>query len=451
MEKSVSITVKFLSLNIFDFTKFAYSLLTLKPLFTIMRRLSFLLLVFLTGFGLSMAQVTVSGVVCENGGKKKLPGVSLSVEGSNIGTVSNADGAFSLRIPAEFASGRIVAEQLGYFTRTISADSVLALNGKCIIRLEPTGRLLGEVVVRGGKPAEIVEQALSRIPRNYSPNRNRFSAFYRETIQKGRRYTSVSEAIVDVIKEPYDRRDIYGERVQIRKGRKILSQNSKDTLSVKLVGGPMLPVALDFVKNVDALFDVDFLTLYSFKMENPVSLDDRLHYVIRFFPKAVVSYPLNSGLLYIDQESLAFTKAEFEMDMSDKPKVIHALLRKKPRGLRFKPREMSYVVTYRLVDGVSYINYIRASSRFNCDWKRRLFSSGYTTNAEMVMVDRVENPQEGISRKSSFRSGDIFDDKVARYWDDNFWLDYNIIEPTESLEKAVGKLLKKKARIVSAL
>lgn len=373
-----------------------------------------------------------------------MPNVSLTVEGSNIGTVSNADGAFSLRIPAEYVHGRIVAEQLGYFTRSISADSILALNGKCIIRLEPTGRLLGEVVVRGGKPAEIVEQALSRIPRNYSPNRNRFSAFYRETIQKGRRYTSVSEAIVDVIKEPYDRRDIYGERVQIRKGRKILSQNSKDTLSVKLVGGPMLPVALDFVKNVDALFDEDFLTLYSFKMENPVSLDDRLQYVIRFSPKAVVCYPLNSGLLYIDQESLSFTKAEFEMDMSDKPKVIHALLRK-------KPREMSYVVTYRLVDGVSYINYIRASSRFNCDWKRRLFSSGYTTNAEMVMVDRVENPQEGISRKSSFRSGDIFDDKVARYWDDNFWLDYNIIEPTESLEKAVGKLLKKNARIVSAL
>lgn len=415
-----------------------------------MRRFTFFLMVLFAGFGLSVAQVTVSGVVCENGSRKKLADVSLSVEGSNIGTVSNADGAFSLRIPAGLAHGRIIAEQLGYFSRTISADSILALDGKCVIRLIPVGKLLSEVVVRGGKPGEIVAQALARIPRNYSPCRNRFSAFYRETIQKGRRYTSVSEAMVDVVKEPYDRRDTYGERVQILKGRKILSQNSKDTLSVKLMGGPMLPLALDIVKNADALFDEDFLTLYSFEMEKPASLDDRLQYVIRFTPKAVVGYPLNTGLLYIDQETLSFTKAEFEMDMSDKAKVVHALLRKKPRGLRFKPKEMSYVVSYRLVDGVSYINYIRASARFNCDWKRRLFSSGYTTNAEMVMVDRVESPAEGIPRKSSFRSGDIFDDKVAQYWDDNFWLDYNIIEPTESLEKAVGKLLKKKARIVPA-
>lgn len=103
---------------------------------------------------------------------------------------------------------------------------------------------------------------------------------------------------------------------------------------------------------------------------------------------------------------------------------------------------MEFVVTYKFRDGVSYLNYIRSKTRFKCDWKRRLFSSGYTACAEMVMVDRDENPAEGIARKEAFRERDIFSDKVDDFADSDFWKDYNIIEPTESLEKAVAKLRK---------
>ena len=167
--------------------------------------------------------------------------------------------------------------------------------------------------------------------------------------------------------------------------------------------------------------------------------------MVRFTPKVKLDYALCEGLLFIDQESLSISKAEFNLDMSDKDKATSAILRKKPRGLRFKPQELAFTVTYKLVDGTSYLNYIRTKTRFKCDWKRRLFSSGYTTYAEMVMVDRVDNPEIGISRKQAFGNNDIFYDRVENYWDCDFWNDYNIIEPTESLEKAVGKLRRNNA------
>lgn len=393
--------------------------------------------------------VTISGTVKDKDSKKTLENVSISLEGSHIGTVSNNDGTFSLSVPAAYSRGKIKAEQLGYFSSIIPLSGLRSNENSITILMTSSAKMLKEVVVRGGKPEEIVAEALKKIPVNYSHDKNLFTAFYRETVQKGKRYIGVSEAIVDVFKTPYTRRMNNGERVQIKKGRRLISQNSRDTLSVKIVGGPTLPVIIDFVKNSDFLFGYDDLAYYSFKMEKPVSIDDRMQYVIRFAPKVKLDYALCHGLLYIDQETLSFSKAEFELDMTDRSKATNAILRKKPRGLHFKPQEVAFTITYRLDEGISYLNYIKTKTRFKCDWKRRLFSSGYTTYAEMVMVDRVDNPDHDISRKLAFGNNDIFYDTVTDYWDADFWKGYNIIEPTESLDKAVIKLKKNNAAIMA--
>lgn len=419
------------------------------------RFLSVMLLCFIAA-GLSTAQepaagsfVTISGTVRDSASKKALENVSISLLDSHIATVSNADGTFSLKFPAEYSGGKIKAEQLGYSSCSLSVPEILERGGTVAVMMTASSKVLKELVVHGGRPEEIVAEALRKIPSNYSPERNLFTAFYRETVQKGKRYIGVSEAIVDVYKTPYRRRVNSGERVSIKKGRRLLSLDSRDTLAVKIEGGPTLPVVIDFVKNSDFLFGPDALRNYAFSMEKPVSIDDRMHYAIRFVPKVKLDYALCRGVLYIDRETLSFSKAEIELDVSDKVKATDAILRKKPRGLHFRPQEMAFTVTYRLSDGVPHLNYIRTRTRFKCDWKRRLFSSGYTTCAEMVMVDRSAAPQGGISRKSAFGNDDIFYDEVADYWDPDFWKEYNIIEPTESLDKAVNRLRKSNAAVMS--
>ena len=62
----------------------------------------------------------------------------------------------------------------------------------------------------------------------------------------------------------------------------------------------------------------------------------------------------------------------------------------------------------------------------------------------MVMVDRTDHPKERIDSKDAFKQKDIFYDVVEEYWNVDFWKDYNIIEPTESLESAVKKLKKQR-------
>lgn len=412
------------------------------------RRL-FLILFLICGINASLALslpddslTVISGIVKDSAHKKKLAGTSVTVPGSNIGTVSNADGFFSIKVPKTLLGNGIKAEHIGFLSTSLNGIGLKRGNQNLTILLDPITNMLREVTVYGAEPRSLVENAIRKIPQNYPASQNMFSSFYRETIQKGKRYVGISEAIMKVLKKPYKARHTLGERVQLVKGRRLVSQRSSDTLSVKIAGGPTLPIILDVVKNEDALFSLPELDYYEFEMENPTSIDERRQFVVSFRPKVTVDYALNKGTIYIDQENLSFTRLEFSLDMSDKDKATRAILYKKPRGLRFNPQEVDFVVTYKYHDGVSYLNYIRMKTRFKCDWKRKLFSSGYTTYAEMVMVDREDNPTDGISRSEAFGKREIFYDMLDDFSDDDFWKDYNIIEPTESLEKAIEKLRK---------
>ena len=384
---------------------------------------------------------TVTGVVRNKDDRKKLENMNVSVPGTNIGTVTNSDGLFSLKIKdAEIVRGLEVSH-IGYLNTQISLKENKDLSTLTVWMI-PAPNLLSEIVIFGNNARGIVEEAIRKIPVNYSPNENMLTTFYRETVQKRRRYISVSEAVIDVYKTAYNDRVPVKDKVQLQKGRRLLSQKTSDTLAVKVVGGPSLAIYLDVVKNQDALLNMGDLDYYEFHIEEPVNFDNRMQYVISFRPKVNLMYALFYGKLYIDFEKLAFTRAEFSLDMKNKTKAVEAILHKKPLGLQFKPQEVSYLVTYKEQNGKTYLNYIWNTIRFKCDWKKRLFSSGYTVYSEMVVTDRQEDNFTAISNKTAFKEKQVFYDLVDEYWNEDFWKEYNIIEPTESLEHAVNKLKK---------
>lgn len=388
-------------------------------------------------------EFTVSGVVRDKESRKKLENVAVSLVGTPIGTVTNAEGVFSLKIPHMDTIPQLELSHIGYMNARFSASAPEGSNNMyATILMIPIALQLNEVVAYGNSARRIVEEALERIPKNYPSGESMTSAFYRETVQKGHRYISISEAMLDVYKTSYRQRTTDRDKVQIDKARRLLSQKQSDTLGVKVVGGPNLPLFMDVVKNAYALFDEETLDYYSFVQEPSVFIDDRLQYVISFRPRVKLDYALYVGRVFIDREHLAFTRAEFELDLSDRERAVAAILYKKPLGLRFRPQKVSFLITYRQHDGVTCLNYICNEMSFKCDWKRRLFSSSYVARSEMVAVDREEHPERVIARRDAFKPYQVFYDIVKEYWSEDFWKDYNIIEPTESLEDAVKKLRK---------
>lgn len=401
-----------------------------------MRRL-WLIILSLVPLTVFAQQVVVGGHVVDDKTGDALGQVSVSA--GRVSVVTNEDGDFSLKLDAD--PGTIVVSHLGYKTKRVKVK-----NGDDLkIRLHPTTIQLREIVVLNEDARELVDIAISKIPDNYSKVPELLKGFYRETAMKRKHYIYVAEGVENMYKTPYSR-SIGRDRVAIVKGRRLLSQKQGDTLGVKVMGGPVQAVVMDLVKNRDFLLNKEDLDVYKFTMGIPEYINDRLQYVVQMEPSESMPYALYHGKLYIDSERLAFTRIELNLDMSDKDKATRTMLVKKPLGVKFKPRELSSVVDYRYEDGVTRISYLRNTFRFNCDWKKRLFATSFTATCEMVVTDSSSDDVQPIASRSSFDSRDAYYDKVEYFMDPDYWRSYNIIEPSESLDKAIRKLVSKYRR-----
>lgn len=416
---------------------------------TNMKKLFITLLITLLAFAANAQKSSVSGTVVNGQTGHPIAGANVSAVGENIAVVTNSDGYFTLKTDQTPKGIRV--SHVGFQTHVIHPTAE-GLAGDLVIRLRPAAIMLKEVVVTNENARRLVENAISKIPDNYSTHPELLKGFYRETAMKRQHFIYVAEGVIDMYKTSYTRQ-AYQDRVAIRKGRRLLSPRQGDTLGVKVMGGPVQPIQLDIAKNRDFLLNNEDLDCYAFSMASPQSIDGRLQHVVRMEPSANMPYALYHGLLYIDQETLAFTRAELSLDMSDKDKATRYMLIKKPLGVKFKPKEMSLLIDYKQDNGVTRISYIRNVFKFNCDWKRRLLATSFTATCEMVVTDvQTSNSTNGkdgdstvhpIKGRDSFDSRDMFFDKVEYFKDPHFWEDYNIIEPTESLDKAINRLLKR--------
>lgn len=100
-----------------------------------------LLLVAWLALTQAMAQATIKGKVLDEN-KMGLPGVTVLVKGTTLGTATGSDGAFSIACPP---AGRLVFSFVGYATQEVAVD------GRSIISvtLAPDAKQLDDVVVVG--------------------------------------------------------------------------------------------------------------------------------------------------------------------------------------------------------------------------------------------------------------------------------------------------------------
>ena len=407
-----------------------------------MRTRILLIIITILGLGPTMRAQTdslrfsVSGKVVDAVTEQVLRGVEVSIPGRQYATVTNVDGNFTLKSDAPIEE--ITFSHLGYRSVTVNPE-----DGKANVRLNQEALALDPALIVSAEPERLVREAIRKVRFNYPDKDELLMSFYRETMQKRQRYIYVSEAVARVFKTPY-KFGVLRDAAGLDKSRVVLSNRKRDTLSVVFLGGPTISTNFDLVKNDGILLSEREMVNYVFSMTAPVSIGGRMNFAVKFRPlsAADVPYPLYSGTLYIDYETLAFTRIDMSMDMSNEEAVIHDILVRKPAGLRFRPREVSVVMTYR-PDGEKWrLGYARVTMRFSCDWRKRLLSTNYTCINELV-VTGVSPEAIPIPRNTQFRTNDALSEKAEFFTDPDFWKDYNIIEPSVSLEHAIDRLKKK--------
>ncbi len=386
--------------------------------------------------------LTLKGKVVDAETGTPLVFATVSVSESNVAVVTNIDGEFTLKVGESLVSKNLEITYLGYKNMVIAISSMRDNGYKNIFRMEIAPIPIKEIIVKPLDPDAIVEKAIARINKNYESVPNLMTAFYRETIRKNRSYVSIGEAVVEIFKAPYAN-DIRFDGTRIYKGRKSSDVEKVDTLLFKLQGGTTSVLQLDIAKNTESVLTSEAMKYYDYSLSNVIEIDGRPHYVIDFMQKPSVEEPLFMGSLYIEMDSYAITEAEFGFNLSNKEAASSMFIRKKPLGVEVTPEVATYRTKYREQDGKWYFAYSRAEVKFKVDWKKKLFHTYYTTMSEIAVTDRTAEEVIKFAGKERVKYSDVFTEKVSAFVDIDFWGDYNVIEPDQSIESAIRRLSRK--------
>lgn len=379
-----------------------------------------------------------SGEVLDADSKKALVFATLTVDNTNVTTITNSEGQFSLKVPNEYKENSLTIAFLGYKTKQINIAELQLEKNK--IFMEEFVMALSEAQIDAPNNAEaLVKETLDKKGSNYLNENAVMTAFYRETIKKRRTNVSLSEAVVNVYKASYTSNK--SDALELYKARKSTDYNKLDTVALKLQGGPFNTLFVDMVKYPKYIFTAETLNYYDFSFDTSTRVNDQLIYVVDFKQKPEIIDPLYKGKLYLDAENKILTSAIYSLNITDKHLASQMFVRKKPKNAEVWPTEVSYRVDYREKNGKWYYGYSNVLLEFKVNWDKKLFNSVYSMSCEMAVTDWEQNLSNTIPRtKDRMKSSIILSDEAIGFADPDFWGEYNIIEPEKSIESAIKKI-----------
>ena len=386
----------------------------------------------------TLTYIQYKGSIIDNISKNPLAFATIAVNGTNIVTISNTEGDFSLKVPKNINNAKVTVSFLGYENKHLNLSDFKQENNQIGLKIRTVD--LNEVIVAPKNAEILMREVFHRRKENYYMDPMLMTAFYRETIKKRRTYVSLSEAVVEVLKQPIQ--SSRGDLAQLYKARKSTDYNKLDTVAFKLMGGPHTNLMLDIIRNPDLIFTEDMFGNYDFSVDDVTKIGDRYMYVVGFKQKSHIPQPLYYGSLYVDNENLALTSADFNLNVENKEEASQMFIKKKPVGSRVYPTSASYHVDYRETNGKWYYGYSRGDLSFRISWKKRLFNRVYDSTIEMLVTDWEKTSDSPITPASKLKQTVIMADEDLGFGDPEFWGEYNVIEPEKPIESAIKKIQK---------
>lgn len=376
------------------------------------------------------------GVVVDGKSKKALEYASISVSNSNISTISNLDGVFLVKVPNSLAGENLIISYLGYQNKIIALASFG--NEELKVLMEESFEKLPDVNLVEADPISVIRKVIDQRKINSYGESTIVKAFYRESIKKRKTYASLSEAVVDIYKQPRGTRSDY---VTLEKSRKSTDYRKIDTLVIKLQGGPYNNLSMDMIRNEELFFSAEMFDIYRFKFDKMMNLDNRNVYVIDFSQKPTMVQPFYKGKLYIDTESYALVKAVFSLNLQNLSEAKKFFVKKKPYNADVIPMNTNYIVDYKDTNGKWHFSYSRIELSFKIKWDKKLFNSVYNVAIEMAITDWKDNDESlSVKSRDRMKRSVILTDKTSGFTDPEFWGELNVIEPDKSIDNAIKKI-----------
>jgi hypothetical protein len=101
-----------------------------------------------------------------------------------------------------------------------------------------------------------------------------------------------------------------------------------------------------------------------------------------------------------------------------------------------------YSVSYRKVNNKWHLNNAQTSVNFKVKSKNDKVNSTFHSASELLITDFKPDEGEKYKRNELFNSKDIFTEMISSF-DEHFWDDFNIIQPSEDLRSALKSYYQK--------
>ena len=273
--------------------------------------------------------IEIKGTVSDKATGEKLPYMALQVMGTYVGTQSNADGHYVLKVANNRLSDTVVFSAMGYEKLHIAISD---LRKQHHVKLASHALDLKEVTVKDfASPQSLLDEVLRRIPQNYHSTPTVSTFFFRKWSMANDSLYLFYESLTDVYRAGYgkfDKRLIYiGSS-----GNSNLNSNYKDILKHRLpmfdttyllsvVGSPSTmrsmmtyydhAAILDVVEfpNASYVFAKRKRKDYNYKFEEFTDAEGKEFYLITMINKSDKSSTFS---LVIDKADLAVCKITYQ-------------------------------------------------------------------------------------------------------------------------------------------
>lgn len=389
-----------------------------------MKKLILLSFLFLSFFGLSQDRI-LTGFIKEIKTNIPIEKVSISIVGTNIGTLSNEEGQFRLIIPTGYS--KITFSHLNYNFKEIEIDNKINLE----IFLEPKEYILDEVVINH-KPGKSLLLDAVNASKDKLEKSLLLNTYYREFVNVDGKYTSFADGILDY----YIKRKSGASDVYVKQSRVIDLKDENATEREKTIQSINLNDVRDAVKNA-----------YNFKFVSYILKSDNYYFQVDTKKEAngnsieVITIEPKEGI----EEEIIYTGS---VTYDSKSKLILDI------DLRFSPEHKKYAILHNiLIAKIKFNDFVRKST-FKIDGdKYVMIYCQNKVNAYVKFGNKINNTFESLCDVTTldYKEGEFNLDKSKKYkenslfkngnkFTEEFWKKNNVILLNDAEEKIINSL-----------
>jgi len=308
-----------------------------------MKRVILITLLFFTFFSVyGQTHIIIEGEIIEKESGEAVSFAHIGLCDKAIGTVSNQNGEFELKIPPYYINDSLCISAIGYKTYRNLVSKLTTID-PLIIELQSEISVLQEVIISDDKITgkRVLEKAIKRISKNYPTQPFQLEGYYRDYLKKNNEHISFLEGAITVQDRGINTSEAKSliKIIQLRNSdnylenyNNYLRKDENDTLKEVLEGESAFYWGNEFsnmryhnpirnrFENVPFLgqFNNFYASSYQFDIAYYTYVDEEEVYVIKFKPNDLYKYHhvQADGEIFIRVKDYAILKFNYNFYVS---------------------------------------------------------------------------------------------------------------------------------------